>query len=231
MANSIRGTGDPVGDRLEITITARARHAALWSIVKKFGNQRKAADAIGVHQAIFGKWLNLLAVPRFDKRDPAWVAEFERKLFDLTGQTLEEIFPLELRGRRNVRGLPAAIELTRSVPVVSLLEGHSRQLLVESHVREIEDRDESLVDRAAFDKAMKRLSERQRIVLKARYGLDGGDGATLKQVAKDLNVTVERARQIVLRAERMLTAYARRYRGLPVVGDVVDGEFSTPQAG
>jgi RNA polymerase nonessential primary-like sigma factor len=45
-----------------------------------------------------------------------------------------------------------------------------------------------------------RLSDKQRQVIERRYGLNGGDVATLEAVANDLGVTRERVRQIQLEA-------------------------------
>jgi RNA polymerase primary sigma factor len=53
------------------------------------------------------------------------------------------------------------------------------------------------------------LSPRERQVLRLRFGLDGGQVRTLKQVAEGIGVTRERVRQIQARALRRL-----RYAGL-----------------
>jgi RNA polymerase nonessential primary-like sigma factor len=57
------------------------------------------------------------------------------------------------------------------------------------------------------------LSERQRGVIERRYGLNGHDVATLDQLARQLNVTRERVRQIQSEALEKLRASLRR-RGL-----------------
>jgi RNA polymerase nonessential primary-like sigma factor len=57
------------------------------------------------------------------------------------------------------------------------------------------------------------LSERQRDVIERRYGLNGHDVATLDQLARQLNVTRERVRQIQSEALEKLRARLRR-RGL-----------------
>ena len=47
---------------------------------------------------------------------------------------------------------------------------------------------------------MARLSDKQRLVIERRYGLNGRDVATLEMLAHDLGVTRERVRQIQLEA-------------------------------
>ena len=50
--------------------------------------------------------------------------------------------------------------------------------------------------RRRSSEALGRLSERQRLILTRRYGLDGRDPATLDEIATALGLTRERVRQI-----------------------------------
>ena len=52
------------------------------------------------------------------------------------------------------------------------------------------------------------LPERERYLIERRYGLDGGDGATLEEIGRELGVTRERARQIQGTALRRLRVHA-----------------------
>ena len=52
------------------------------------------------------------------------------------------------------------------------------------------------------------LPERERHLVERRYGLDGGHGATLEEIGRELGVTRERARQIQATALRRLRARA-----------------------
>jgi RNA polymerase nonessential primary-like sigma factor len=54
------------------------------------------------------------------------------------------------------------------------------------------------------------LSERQRLVIERRYGLNGCDVATLEHLARELGVTRERVRQIQAEALEKLRARLRR---------------------
>jgi len=51
---------------------------------------------------------------------------------------------------------------------------------------------------------MRSLSDRERTVLKLRFGLDDGHPRTLEEVGKVFNVTRERIRQIEAKALRKL---------------------------
>jgi RNA polymerase nonessential primary-like sigma factor len=57
------------------------------------------------------------------------------------------------------------------------------------------------------------LTDRQRIVVERRYGLNGRDVATLEELAAEIGVTRERVRQIQTEALDKLRARLKR-RGL-----------------
>lgn len=54
------------------------------------------------------------------------------------------------------------------------------------------------------------LAEKQQQVLQRRYGLDGGETSTLEEIARDLNLTRERVRQIQIEALDQLRRIIRR---------------------
>ncbi len=55
-----------------------------------------------------------------------------------------------------------------------------------------------------LEEAMASLTERERNVIKLRFGLDDGKTRTLEEVGKEFNVTRERIRQIEAKALRKL---------------------------
>ena len=60
------------------------------------------------------------------------------------------------------------------------------------------------------------LGPRDRTLLRLRFGLDGGQSRTLKQVARTLGVTGERARQVEKRALQQLRRAGTLYElGMP----------------
>ena len=53
--------------------------------------------------------------------------------------------------------------------------------------------------RQRLDEALQQLSERQRLVISMRYGLDGGPCKSLTEVSEAFHITRERVRQIELK--------------------------------
>jgi RNA polymerase primary sigma factor len=78
-------------------------------------------------------------------------------------------------------------------------------LLEDDETLSVEDAAMQLLTAEQIDAAMDAsLSQREKLVLQMRYGLDGGAEMTLLEVAKLLHVTRERVRQIQARAEEKL---------------------------
>jgi RNA polymerase sigma factor (sigma-70 family) len=83
----------------------------------------------------------------------------------------------------------------RSVPEMQAARAQAASALAE----EIAQRDESYVrvgDRDQLDALLERLSEQERRVVAAHYGLGERDGVTLENLSKSLGVTKHRIRQI-----------------------------------
>ena len=64
-----------------------------------------------------------------------------------------------------------------------------------------------------LDKVLETLTDRERKVLRLRFGLDDGRARTLEEVGREFNVTRERIRQIEAKALRKLR-HPSRYRKL-----------------
>ena len=58
--------------------------------------------------------------------------------------------------------------------------------------------------RSKIDKILQTLSIREQRVIRLRYGLDDGHSRTLEEVGKEFNVTLERIRQIEMKALKKL---------------------------
>ena len=59
-------------------------------------------------------------------------------------------------------------------------------------------------EKALLFEGLGRLPERARRILLRRYGLDGGEPATLRELSEELGVSCERIRQLQREAERRL---------------------------
>ncbi|MCZ8147946.1 MAG: sigma factor-like helix-turn-helix DNA-binding protein [Roseomonas sp.] len=77
----------------------------------------------------------------------------------------------------------------------------------------------------ALDAALASLSPREQRILRMYFGLDGEAPRPLHEVGRSFNITVERVRQIVLRAQRLLAAprHDLRRRCAPLLEDAVGG--------
>lgn len=67
-----------------------------------------------------------------------------------------------------------------------------------------------LVQKEEVTELLESLSDRERQVIRLRYGLDGGRTHTLEEIGEQLNVTRERVRQIEAKAMEKLRASAKK---------------------
>lgn len=188
-----------------ITIVARAKHRALREATKKFGGTIKEfADHLGTNTRNIYDWLSLRSAPPLTA-NCYWPQEkidaLESKLITLTGQTLEQLFPQELRSaefRESVRGTR---EIHKDIDLQRLGQYRPDVLALPSPEEVIQKEDLT----ARIAKAIERLSHRQRTVIRLRFGI-GGDKTThtLEETGAVLKVSKERVRQIEIRALRSL---------------------------
>ncbi len=83
-------------------------------------------------------------------------------------------------------------------------ERYLSEILKDNNFKEPE---ESLIDESlkeTISKSLETLSEKEQRVIKLRYGLDGVDPLSLKEIGKRFNLTKERIRQIEKKAIRRL---------------------------
>jgi RNA polymerase primary sigma factor len=80
--------------------------------------------------------------------------------------------------------------------------------IVDETAESPEEAVEAKLQRQIVRRLLQNLPERQRRVLELRYGLDGGDGRTLDDVASMFDLTRERIRQIEIQGLKKLEAMA-----------------------
>lgn len=77
--------------------------------------------------------------------------------------------------------------------------------------------DRKVMNDAVRDQTLRildRLLDRERVVLRYRYAIDGGKRHTLKRISDELGISPETVRQIEMRAIRKLRQYADEFREL-----------------
>ena len=127
--------------------------------------------------------------------------------------TPEDVAHLIERSPQEVRRLVALNERIASLdapleidPLLSVGESLADERCIPPDVRL-----ESTEMEARIRDWLSQLTERQRSVIERRYGLNGSEILTLEQLARDLNLTRERVRQIQLEALTCLRRILRRH--------------------
>jgi len=111
---------------------------------------------------------------------------------------IDDVFPHELKGT----------SISSTSHRVANIEDN--RLLLSARYKErmqLPSPDEAILatdDAEQLRQAMKRLDGRHEYILRMRYGLDDDDPMTLIDISKRLSITIERARQIIVRAHHEL---------------------------
>ena len=191
-----------------ITVKAQLKHADLYAAAKKMGGQSALARHLGISVHTICTWCNL-SVPRTAGdiavnstfADPKRRADIEQKLFDLTGKTLDELFPPALAASSGFRQMSKSSETTRRFEVRELT---NRAATLRRLPAPTDNALMALDMRSAIQKILKTLSYREREIIKLRYGLGDGLTYTMEEVGYIFKVTRERVRQIEAKALRKL---------------------------
>jgi len=128
------------------------------------------------------------------------LAELERKLFELTGQTLIELFPDALRENRGFLEAPKTLIESRDIAMNSLADAREKRLTLPSPIDEAEQKE----SRERIQVALKSLCTRERNIIIARYGLNGHPPQNYKELGKQFDLSKERVRQIEKKAIKKL---------------------------
>ncbi len=199
------------GKLFGITVTSKLKHAALYAASKKCGSQTAMAKILDVNLVQFGGWINLKNVPPFMKGLPGdilptrfWpksrIEKIEKTLYDLTGQTLQDLFPLELCANKAFLEAAKKMEQTKHFEVTRLAYSCDKSLLLPSAAEEAAENDLHEYRQSQIAKVLKTLSYRECVTIKLRYGLGDGYTYTLEEVGRVLKATSERVRQIEAKA-------------------------------
>jgi RNA polymerase sigma factor (sigma-70 family) len=205
----------PQDDGFGLTAVTRLYHAKLHRLAKEMGTQKAVAKYLGVSSCLFNQWVNLKNLPPKEPHDRGrktlwrkpFFDEVEKKLFELTGETWDELWPQELRDAVEINGLITQKEQLITVEPQQLLtyareEAARLEAVDPTKSAEISELRESLA------RALKHLSYREREIIKLRFGIGHDHAYTLQECAHIFKMTRERARQIHLKAINRIRRYA-----------------------
>jgi RNA polymerase sigma factor (sigma-70 family) len=192
-----------------ITVKSKPFHGILYAAKKKAGSMKRLAESLGVCLVTLYRWTSLRDYPRslfgHSRRGPRWDRDaFDILLMSFTGAGIDELWPSEIRTfidrTRDVESFE--FERSHEVPLIRLTSSVERQLAIEDHSGEfVIDYEASL---EAITQALSNLSEREREVLKLRYGLCGCEPHTQAEVSRMFHVTTMRIGQIEAKAIQRL---------------------------
>ena len=187
-------------DEFRVGIKTRVFNWSLDRAIKAKGWKRaEAAKACGVTLQTLFHWLAFRVYPRENKRMDASIA---------LGVLEETIFPEGIEGFR-ITKQPEPISFGKDEAVALGLcsqEADPEQIAMQ----------ESLPESVQW--AMQGLKEREKLVLKLRFGLEGEEPLTLQDAGVILGVTGNRVREIQAKALRKLRHPSRSTPLRPYVG-------------
>jgi RNA polymerase sigma factor (sigma-70 family) len=121
-------------------------------------------------------------------------------LLKLTNQTLDELWPEELRLALVSKRFRTQIEQTRQVGLKELACNVEERLVLPSPADQFEEAERGEMVRANLNV----LTPRQKAVVKLRYGVDGPGPLSLTEIGLELRITKDRVRQILTKAMQRL---------------------------
>ncbi|MHC4158881.1 MAG: sigma-70 family RNA polymerase sigma factor [Planctomycetota bacterium] len=169
----------------DYSVTVTVKNNYLLTAMREAGYETSAAlsRATGVHQITISKFLNLKLTPYSSKGVRKGIAKISEHLKKLP----EDLFP------------PKHIEdpLKTNKQTITLYQDQIKSIAGSQDYPQMIEFKESA---DSIKQTIAKLRQREQLVINKRFGLNGERECTLEEMAKELNVTRERIRQIEKRA-------------------------------
>lgn len=168
---------------VRITAVSKLKHADLWAAAKKHGSVAALAAAAKVSKSRMYLWVNLQGCPSQSMPEDER-ATLDANLYLATGKGLDELFPAELRAAHAFLAEDKQNEQTVDVPAQALLTyaETTKQRLTYAPVEAVDLPDD-------VDEALTALTDRQREVIRLRFGLGGCGSHTYREIAEILGTS------------------------------------------
>lgn len=188
---------------VDITAVTKLKHTELWEATKAVGSQSELGRKLGVSPQEIGRWINLKTCPPLTPT-PRWTQEkldeLQKRLLHLTGKTLDELWPPELRALiYKGSTLGKRLEQVRTMESTALehYATASRERMLN-----VAGGPDTMIE--AVENAVGTLPCREQEIVKQRFGLNGEAPKTLEEISQGMNITRERVRQIEQRGLQRL---------------------------
>lgn len=179
-------------DQKDLRLIIQIRNNHLYKFRTERGwTQRDMANAAGVRESEYGEIERLIKYPT--KRDDAW-SEAALRLSSLVGIIPEVLFP---EAFSHIEKTKIEREVSAEQVVAAITEG---QKLLANPIELIAEKEKNI----ALEEALETLTERERLVLRLRFGLETGHEVFLKDIGSTLGICAERVREIEAKALRKL---------------------------
>lgn len=224
-----------------ITAITRLKHADLLAAAKlcaekikanqkspgRYGGQSALARKLKVTAVELGTWINLQRCPPTEpvgKWTASRIVRLEAALLKLTGKSMEELFPPELRANIKFLAAPKLFEKTVRVEQQALAyyADATRERMLLTQNPELSFSADELKEKISA--IISTFTPKEQAVLAYRYGLNGQPILTYEEIGNEIGVRKERARQIEAKAMRKLQTMAAEGK-LKNLRAVVDANF------
>jgi hypothetical protein len=194
-------------DGVDITAITKYKHADLWAASKKLGSQSALAKYLGISVFKLNTWINLRVCPSMKVtkyRTEENILRLEAKLMELTGKSMEELFPPMLRNNKRFLAVPKTTERTARITAIAMCDF---MLATQERIKRLGegiDLNETKAERSTIlEKVLsENLSPRSAEILKMRFGIGQPNNKryTYKEMTSIFKLKVERLRQLEIKA-------------------------------